>query len=50
MDEPETIKAVVQRAVRAGRGDSLEDREDFPRRVLDAKPDFVFNIAEGLTG
>ena len=49
-DEPDTIDAVA--AALAGLGDvvRLEADKDFPRRLLAAKVDFVFNIAEGLYG
>ena len=49
-DEPETIEAVA--AALSGLGDvvRLEAEKDFPRKLLAAKVDFVFNIAEGLYG
>jgi D-alanine-D-alanine ligase len=49
-DSPETI-AAVERAL-SGLGDviRLEATPDFPQRLRDARPDIVFNMAEGLTG
>jgi D-alanine-D-alanine ligase len=49
-DSPETI-AAVERAL-SGLGDviRLEATADFPQRLRDARPDIVFNMAEGLTG
>ena len=49
-DDPETIDAVAAALGRAGRVIRLEADEDFPRRLRYAKPDIVFNIAEGLHG
>jgi D-alanine-D-alanine ligase len=49
-DEPETIEAVSNALEGIGEVIPLEATHDFPRQVLDAKPDFVFNIAEGLYG
>jgi D-alanine-D-alanine ligase len=49
-DEPATIDA-VERALRPlGEVVRLEAVADFPRRLIDARPDFVFNVAEGLFG
>lgn len=49
-DAPETI-AAVQRAIGAlGEVIPLEATPDFPQRLRDAKPDLVFNMAEGLSG
>lgn len=49
-DEPATIDA-VERALRPlGEVIRLEAVEDFPVRLLEARPDFVFNVAEGLYG
>lgn len=49
-DEPGTIDA-VERALRPlGDVIRLEANADFPRKLAAAKPDFVFNIAEGLYG
>ena len=49
-DEPETIDAVATALAALGEVIRLEATHDFPRRVLEARPDFVFNIAEGLHG
>ena len=49
-DEPETIDAVANALEGVGEVIRLEADKDFPRKVLDAKPNFVFNIAEGLYG
>ena len=49
-DEPETIEAVAAALEGVGEVIRLEADKDFPRRVMDAKPHFVFNIAEGLYG
>jgi len=49
-DEPETIDA-VERALRPlGEVIRLEAIESFPTRLAKVRPDFVFNIAEGLYG
>jgi D-alanine-D-alanine ligase len=49
-DEPATIDA-VERALRAvGQVYRLEADESFPARLALIRPDFVFNIAEGLYG
>ncbi|HXE57797.1 MAG TPA: hypothetical protein VNK43_07345 [Gemmatimonadales bacterium] len=49
-DEPETIDA-VERALRGlGEVIRLEANADFPAKLVAARPDFVFNIAEGLHG
>jgi D-alanine-D-alanine ligase len=49
-DEPATIDA-VERALRAvGQVYRLEANESFPARLALIRPDFVFNIAEGLYG
>src|SRR5919201_769297 len=49
-DSPETI-AAVERAL-SGVGDvvRLEATPDFPQRLREARPDIVFNMAEGLSG
>jgi D-alanine-D-alanine ligase len=49
-DSAETIDAVA--AALSGLGDviRLEATEDFPERLRRARPDIVFNIAEGLVG
>lgn len=49
-DEPETIEAVAGALEGVGDVIRLEADKNFPRRVMEAKPDFVFNIAEGLYG
>ena len=49
-DEPETIEAVAAALEGVGEVIRLEADKNFPRRVMEAKPDFVFNIAEGLFG
>lgn len=49
-DEPETIDAVASALSALGEVIRLEAGMDFPKALLDAKPDFVFNIAEGLYG
>lgn len=49
-DEPETIDAVASALSGLGEVIRLEAGMDFPKALLDAKPDFVFNIAEGLYG
>ena len=49
-DEPETIAAVSNALSALGSVIPLEANKDFPKALLDAKPDFVFNIAEGLYG
>ena len=49
-DEPETIEAVASALEGVGEVIRLEAGKDFPRQVMEAKPDFVFNIAEGLYG
>lgn len=49
-DEPDTIDAVANALAGLGEVIRLEADKHFPRKVLDARPDFVFNIAEGLFG
>jgi D-alanine-D-alanine ligase len=49
-DEPETLEAVAAALEGVGEVLRLEADKNFPRRVMEAKPDFVFNIAEGLYG
>lgn len=49
-DEPETIDAVASALERVGRVVRLEANEAFPQRLREARPDIVFNIAEGLHG
>ena len=49
-DEPGTIDA-IERALRPlGQVIRLEADASFPQKLADARPDFVFNIAEGLYG
>lgn len=49
-DEPDTIDAVATALAGLGEVIRLEADKDLPRRLLAAKVDFVFNIAEGLYG
>jgi D-alanine-D-alanine ligase len=49
-DEPETIEAVATALSGLGEVIRLEADKDLPRKLLAAKVDFVFNIAEGLYG
>jgi D-alanine-D-alanine ligase len=49
-DDPETIAAVEAALAEAGEVIRLEAGADFPARLRDARPDIVFNIAEGLHG
>jgi D-alanine-D-alanine ligase len=49
-DGPETIDAVADALSACGRVIRLEADDDFPARLRAAKPDIVFNIAEGLHG
>lgn len=49
-DEPETIDAVVAALAPLGDVIRLEANADFPIRLEATRPDFVFNIAEGLYG
>jgi D-alanine-D-alanine ligase len=49
-DEEETITAVEAALSRAGEVIRVEANEDLPLRLHDARPDIVFNIAEGLGG
>ena len=49
-DDPDTIDAVAEALGRVGTVLRLEADEDFPFRLRDARPDLVFNIAEGLSG
>ncbi len=49
-DDPDTIDAVADALGLAGEVISLEADEEFPHRLRDARPDIVFNIAEGLHG
>jgi D-alanine-D-alanine ligase len=49
-DEPETIDAIERALSTLGKVVRLEADAEFPRKLMAAKPDFVFNIAEGLYG
>ena len=49
-DSPATIAAVESALSHLGKVVRLEAKEDFPQRLLEAKPDIVFNIAEGFHG
>jgi D-alanine-D-alanine ligase len=49
-DSPATIAAVESALSEFGKVVRLEAKEDFPARLREAKPDIVFNIAEGLRG
>ena len=49
-DSPATINAVIGALARHGAVIPLEATDDFPQRLREAKPDIVFNIAEGLRG
>jgi D-alanine-D-alanine ligase len=49
-DGPETIAAVHRALSALGDVVPLEATPDFPQRLRDAKPDIVFNMAEGLSG
>src|SRR6476646_9039214 len=49
-DSAETIEAVARALARHGQVIRLEATDDFPQRLREARPDIVFNIAEGLRG
>ncbi len=49
-DSAETIDAVAHALARHGQVIRLEATDDFPQRLREARPDLVFNIAEGLRG
>jgi D-alanine-D-alanine ligase len=49
-DSPATIDAVHNALAGYGEVIRLEATDDFPLRLRDARPDIVFNIAEGLRG
>jgi D-alanine-D-alanine ligase len=49
-DSEETIAAVERALSACGEVIRLEANEDFPERLRRARPDIVFNIAEGLRG
>jgi len=49
-DSPETIDAVEDALSALGEVVRLEATAEFPQSLRDARPDIVFNMAEGLTG
>ena len=49
-DAPATIAAVESALSRLGKVVRLEATDDFPERLRQARPDIVFNIAEGFRG
>ena len=49
-DSPTTIAAVESALSHLGKVVRLEANEDFPERLREARPDIVFNIAEGFHG
>jgi len=49
-DSPATIAAVESALSHLGKVIRLEANEDFPERLRQARPDIVFNIAEGFHG
>jgi D-alanine-D-alanine ligase len=49
-DSAETIAAVERALARHGEVVRLEATDDFPQRLREARPEIVFNIAEGLRG
>jgi D-alanine-D-alanine ligase len=49
-DDEVTIAALEAALAEAGEVTRLEAREDFPLRLREARPDIVFNVAEGLWG
>ena len=49
-DSSETIDAVANALTALGDVIRLEANADFPQNLRDARPDIVFNIAEGLNG
>ena len=49
-DSPATIAAVESALSHLGKVVRLEAKEDFPERLRQARPDIVFNIAEGFNG
>lgn len=49
-DDAATIAAVEAALSRAGAVIRLEATADFPQKLSDARPDIVFNVAEGLYG
>jgi D-alanine-D-alanine ligase len=49
-DDEITVAAIETALGEAGEVTRLEATEDFPHRLREAKPDIVFNVAEGLWG
>jgi D-alanine-D-alanine ligase len=49
-DEPATIAAVEHALRPLGEVIRLEAVADFPQQLIETRPDFVFNVAEGLFG
>ena len=49
-DSPATISAVESALSHLGKVVRLEAKQDFPERLRQARPDIVFNIAEGFHG
>jgi D-alanine-D-alanine ligase len=49
-DSPTTIAAVESALSHLGKVIRLEANEDFPERLREARPEIVFNIAEGFHG
>jgi D-alanine-D-alanine ligase len=49
-DSAATIAAVESALSRLGKVVRLEAKEDFPEKLRQARPDIVFNIAEGFNG
>jgi len=49
-DSPTTIAAVESALSHLGKVIRLQANEDFPERLREARPDIVFNIAEGFHG
>ena len=49
-DSPTTIAAVESALSHLGKVIRLEAKEDFPEKLRQARPDIVFNIAEGFHG
>ncbi len=49
-DSPATIAAVESALSHLGKVLRLEAKDDFPERLRAARPDIVFNIAEGFNG
>jgi D-alanine-D-alanine ligase len=49
-DDEGTVAAIEEALAEAGEVARLEATEDFPLRLREARPDIVFNVAEGLWG